>query len=113
MKTTEQVLNHHLTSLGGEDIDAVLEDYTDRSIIVTPGGQARGLEQIRKLFEGLIATVPKAQYTLNSSTIVDQVVLLEWSAASEKTHISNGVDTFVIVSGKIMYQTARFDVRQG
>lgn len=36
MPSTEDVLNHHLASLGAEDIEAVMEDYTEDSVILTP-----------------------------------------------------------------------------
>ncbi len=35
---TEKTLLHHLEALGEGDIDAVMSDYTEDSVIITPDG---------------------------------------------------------------------------
>ncbi len=52
--STESVLAHHLESLGAGDVDAILSDYTDDSVLFTPDGSLRGRDAIRPLFQGLV-----------------------------------------------------------
>lgn len=49
-KQSEQVLAHHLQALAGGDLDGVLSDYTEDSILFSPQGLIRGLAGIRSFF---------------------------------------------------------------
>lgn len=109
MQSTKDVLNHHLSSLGAEDIEAVMEDYTEDSVILTPQGPVCGCAEIRRLFESFVQMIPHASYSIRTNCLSGPLVLWEWSAASDKAEIKNGVDTFVVQEGKITYQTVRFD----
>lgn len=42
----EQVLTHHLTAFGNNDLDAILKDYTEDSVILTPIGKVAGLKKM-------------------------------------------------------------------
>jgi hypothetical protein len=46
------------------------------------------------------------QVTTNSSTIADDVALLEYAVTSSHVTVSDGVDSFVIDNGLIVAQTA-------
>jgi hypothetical protein len=46
------------------------------------------------------------QVTTNSSTIADDVALLEYAVTSSHVTVSDGVDSFVIDNGLIVVQTA-------
>ena len=41
MSSTEEILNHHLESFGGGDLEGLLSDYTDDSVLETPMGQMK------------------------------------------------------------------------
>ena len=55
---TKEVVEHHLASFGQNDLEAVLSDYTEESIIITPDGTLKGLDQIRPFFVGLFEGFP-------------------------------------------------------
>ena len=42
---------HHLQAFGIGDVDEILKDYTEASVIMTPDGPLHGLDEIRPLFE--------------------------------------------------------------
>ena len=44
---TRQVLTHHLTAFGDNNIEEILKDYVEESEIFTPVGTLRGLAAIR------------------------------------------------------------------
>lgn len=106
-RTPQEVFQHHVEALGGEDVDGILMDYTETSRVITPDGVSQGKDAIRKLFNGLIATVPKAQWTVKT-TFSDNILFLLWTADSARASISDGVDTFIFKDGMIEVQTVRF-----
>ena len=57
--TTQQVLEHHLKSFGEGDLEGILEDFADESVIFTPDGILRGPSERRGLFEAFFAEFAK------------------------------------------------------
>lgn len=47
----EQVLTHHLIAFGNNDLDEIMKDYAEASVVMTPNGTVKGLAAIRKFFE--------------------------------------------------------------
>lgn len=43
-EVSENVINHHLASFAENDLEAVVSDYTDGSIIITPDSTFKGIE---------------------------------------------------------------------
>ena|SRR3712207_1888524 len=41
-RTAQEVFQHHAEALGAEDIDAIVSDYADDAIFMTPEGVLRG-----------------------------------------------------------------------
>jgi ketosteroid isomerase-like protein len=50
---TETTLGRHLESVVARDVDRVMADYTDSSVIFTPDGPARGLDAIKGFFTNM------------------------------------------------------------
>ena len=46
-ETTQAVLDHHLASIGTNDLDAIMEDYADDATVMTPDASFTGKEEIR------------------------------------------------------------------
>ena len=44
--STEATLAHHLQAFG-EGLDALLSDYTEESVLFTPNGMVRGIDELR------------------------------------------------------------------
>lgn len=105
-RTSQEVFTHHVETLGAEDLDGILLDYGETSAIITPAGVTRGTAAIRELFAGFLKALPKAQWNVKS-IVADNVLLLEWTADSDRASVSDGVDTFIFKDGLIQYQTAR------
>ena len=51
MATTKEVYDHHTKAFFAGDVDGLLEDYTDQSIVVTDQGVVTGLAGLRGFFE--------------------------------------------------------------
>ena len=106
-EVTAQVLDHHLTAFGGLDMDAILSDYTDESVILTPDGAVKGLAEIRSAFEGLFAEFgkPGMTFEMHQKIIEDNVAYIVWSAETADNVYELGTDTFVVRDGKIAVQS--------
>jgi len=107
---TEQVLNHHLQSFGEGNIEAILSDYTDHSVVIVPNGVLEGKEQIKGLFDALVGefSKPGTQFELTDTKIEGPLAYITWQAETQDNVYSFATDTFVIIDGKIAYQTIAF-----
>lgn len=111
-RTPEEVFAHHGSTLGAGDLEGILEDYTDDAILIVQSRIYRGKEGARQVFTQLLADVPDAEWDL-STVFADDVLYLEWSAASESAgrRIDDGIDTFIFRDGQIRVQTVRYTVQ--
>ncbi len=108
VKQTEAVLNHHLQALAARDLDGLVSDYTEESVIInnlspTP---IQGLGAIRQFMAQMVEVfTPEVLATFKASqqVIEGEIVYVVWSAG--KT-IPFGTDTVVVRDGKIVAQTA-------
>ncbi len=105
---TEQVLGHHLQSFGEGNVEAVMEDYTEDSVVITPDGALNGLAEIRPLFEHLLNNVlppGSTEFEMKQQVIQGEIAYILWAASSGTHNIPLGTDTFVVRDGKIVAQT--------
>jgi len=105
---TRAVVEHHLAALEEGDVDAVLADYVEESVLVTTGMVVRGLEHLRTLFEGALATMFKPgahEFTLDTLDVDGEIGLITWRLRFEGGEVTHGVDSFVVRGGKIIAQT--------
>lgn len=104
--SVEQVLSHHLTAFGNNDLDEIVKDYTEGSIILIPGRTVKGLKDIRKFFEDYFSVVPTgSSFSMKYKAVVANVAYLAWESESASTKIPMGTDTFIFEGDKIKYHT--------
>nr|WP_315158323.1 nuclear transport factor 2 family protein [uncultured Flavobacterium sp.] len=103
---TQNVLMHHLTAFGENNLDEILLDYSEESLILTDQGKIQGLNNIRQLFEAMFILIPSgATFEIKSLTISDCVAQIIWSSQSSTAEIPFGSDTFLIEDEKIKVHT--------
>jgi uncharacterized protein (TIGR02246 family) len=107
MADAESVFQHHLEAFAAGDIDEILKDYTDDTLVIYDDFVARGRDEIRKFFERWINEwlPPGCDFDLEQIRAVDDMVLITWTAESEKYRFEFGTDTFLVRNGKIERQT--------
>jgi len=104
--TIEQILMHHLVAFGENNIDEILKDYTGQSVIMTPNGTKKGLNEIRSFFKTFFEVIPTgSSFTMKQKTIEGNVAYITWASKSSTTEILMGTDTFVFEGDKIGYHT--------
>jgi len=104
---SEQIIVNHMDSLYRHDIDSMLSDYTDESIVITLQYTFRGLEEIRKFITKFVGFFPKGKTTLilDKMAVEDEVGYIVWHAKAPKMQVPLGSGTFIIKNGKISHQT--------
>ena len=50
MKSTKDVIDHHLNAFAERDLKGVLSDYAPEAVFFTPQGPLKGVDAIRPLF---------------------------------------------------------------
>ena len=102
--STESVIQNHLRS-ATIGVDAILEDYTDESVLVTHDATYRGPAEIRGFFTALLASLPAGFFEtmkMHRQEIVGELAYILWE---RQPIISGATDTFVVRNGKILFQT--------
>lgn len=105
-ETTEAVWSHHIEAWSARDLDAIVSDYSEESVVILNGDVYRGTKDIRALFRSLFETFDHAKdHQIAPAKVIGKIVYITWEAHFEQTGKTVGTDTFVIVDGKIHYQT--------
>ncbi|NKB72576.1 MAG: nuclear transport factor 2 family protein [Candidatus Latescibacteria bacterium] len=107
MSPTAKVLNHHLEAFGSGDVEGIVSDYSEDSVILTQGGALKGLDAIRGAFTGMVAEFSKPGMTFEmlQMNIEGEVAFIIWKAETADNIYELGTDTFVIRDGVIVSQT--------
>ena len=102
--TTQAVLQRHLQS-AGESVDAVMADYLEASILITPDATHRGLAEIRAFFTEFLEGSTKGflgAFKIKRQEVSGELAYIVWEA---KPWFSFATDTMLVRDGKIMLQT--------
>lgn len=102
--STEAVLRNHFQA-ASRGVDAVMEDFTGASVLITHDRTYRGLTEIRRFFETLLDGAPEGfvdALTVERQEIEGEVAYIVWHA---KPWLECATDTFVVRDGRIRVQT--------
>jgi ketosteroid isomerase-like protein len=99
---TKEVLTHHLTAFGNNNIEAILKDYTEESVVLTPDGLLKGLDMIRQFFEAYFIEIPTgAAFEMKQLLVTGNAAFIVWASKSVVAEIAMGTDTFFLEGDKI------------
>lgn len=107
MTSTQGVLDHHLRCFGSADLDGTLSDYTHESVVMTPDGMIKGLDDIRAFFVAAYAefTKPGTTFSMKQMLVEGECAFIVWDAETPDNKFESATDTFVVRDGKILFQT--------
>jgi len=111
-RTPQEIFAHHAQVLVAGDLDGIVADYADDAVVITAEGVHRGKEGVRAAFTSLLGELPDATWDVPVQVYEGDVLYIEWSAVSEKTRVTDGVDTFVFARDAIRVQTVRRTLEQ-
>ena len=102
--STQATLEHHLQALS-QGVDAIMTDYTERSVLFTPQGPLHGLGPIRGFFTAFLDGSPPEliqALSLLRLDVHEDVAYILWKA---EPFIPLAMDTFVVRDDRILVQT--------
>lgn len=105
--TQEAVLDHHLEAFANQELEEIMTDYDDDSIVVTNMGVFRGPDEIEGLFANLFDEFSHEETTLEvDDTIVEgDFAYLLWHAETPDNVYEFCTDTFYLPEETIDFQT--------
>jgi hypothetical protein len=99
----EKTLLRHWQAFGAGDIEAIMADYAEDAVLITPDGVVKGQAQIQSLFVQMFTNMFPPDKT---KQVVDgEIAYILWSGSSPYYNIPFATDTFVIRDRKIVAQT--------
>lgn len=107
MSDTSDVLDHHLEALANQNLEEVMIDFDDDSVVVTNMGVFRDREEIKELFTDLFEEFSQDGTTLEvDDTIVEgKFAYLLWHAETPDNVYEFCTDTFYVPEETIDFQT--------
>ncbi|WP_455371086.1 nuclear transport factor 2 family protein [Petrachloros mirabilis] len=107
MPSTREVLEHHLTSFDAGDLAGILSDYAPGAVLFTPNGPLKGPDEIKPLFEAMLAEFgkPGATFSMKQQSVEGDFAYIVWSAETADNVYEIATDTFVVQAGKIIAQS--------
>ena len=107
MRSTQQVVDHHLECFGRGDVDGILADYAPTAVMLTPTGVLRGPAAMRPVFEGIFTEFGQAgsSFSMTHRSVDGDYAYLLWTAETVDNVYELGTDTFVVRNGEILAQS--------
>jgi ketosteroid isomerase-like protein len=108
VSTATQVFDHHIDALVKGDLDELVSDYTESSVVIAGEQVAKGPKAIREFFAGFLSGLMKPgtyKLELDVRHIEGDIVYVLWHAHCQPADVVFAGDTFVIRDGKIAVQT--------
>ena len=102
---TETVFGHHSQSFVSRDVDELLSDYVEDSVLIGPDATYSGLEAIRGFFTPFLASFTQEMIdalNVQRQEIQGEYAYVTWDLGDMAPL---GTDTFHIVGGKIVMQS--------
>jgi ketosteroid isomerase-like protein len=109
---TNDVLMHHLTAFGNNNLAEIMLDYTEDSEVLTVTGSIKGLSAIADFFSGLFISIPTSSaFEMKQLTVTENVAHIIWASESAVAAIPFGTDTFILENDKIRFHTVSADIK--
>ena len=107
MRTADEIFQHHLDAFGVGNLEEILLDYDENSVMVYGEKVWHGVSGARDFFQMWLSDLLPEGSEFN---VIDQVssadmMYITWTAESVKYNFDYGTDTFVFKEDKIWRQT--------
>jgi hypothetical protein len=95
------IFERHVAAFNSGNLDAVMNDFGEHSIVITPDGVFEGPAQIRELYGSLLeefGVIDKGDspgLTLDALHARDDMIVITWHAESMHRVFPFGTDTFI------------------
>jgi len=105
--SAREVVEQHLKCFREGDLNGILSDYAPGAVFFTPDGTLKGVDEIRPLFQAMIAEFqkPGAVFNMEHQTVEGDFAYILWTAETADNVYELGTDTFVVRDGRIVAQS--------
>lgn|GEM_PF-349466 len=110
---SKKIIKNHLKSFQENELETLMADYTNESVLITKERTYTGIDEICYFFTHLMSHFPKDQswFKLDTIAVEGEFAYIVWHADTPTLSIPFGTDTFILKEGKILQQTFAGDVR--
>lgn len=107
MRAATEIFEHHLEVFGAGDIEGILTDYTDASVVMYGDKIWRGVEGVRVFFSMWLGDLipPGSDFNLIDQISSEDMMYITWTAESINYTFDYGTDTFIFKDDKVWRQT--------
>ena len=102
---TKKIWKHHIDAWNARDLDEIMKDYSEESILIGNSKVYRGTEAIRGVFASLYEIFDNGSNLIDPEVIVKEVIYITWNFTPKDDDSYFGTDSFVIENGIVIYQT--------
>jgi len=108
------VFHRHVAAFFAGDLEAVVDDFSERAVVITPDGIFEGHERIRAVYQGLFAefgTINRGDspgIVVDTLLVRDDTIFITWHAESKSLVFPFGTDTFICNGNKFKRQSIAF-----
>lgn len=113
-----EVFKRHVAAFTSGNLDAVMKDFGEQSVVITPDGVYEGPEQIRELYGGLLAEFGNIDRGDSPGLTFDvlharhDTIFISWHAESMHSVFPFGTDTFICSGDIFERQSIAFSAPQ-
>ena len=106
MRSTEEVLDHHLQSFAARDLDGIMADYSEDAVFLSLEAARHGPTAIKSVFQELFAefSKPGTSFARKQRLIEGEYAYIVWSSETADKSYELASDTFVVQNGSIRMQ---------
>jgi ketosteroid isomerase-like protein len=104
-KETNDVLDNHLAAAQRGDLEGVLSDFSEDSVLFLPQGPVRGMGELREFYKAFLTKPPPGfpmALEILRRDVEGEVAYIVWKA---EPGVRLATDTFFVRDRKIMVQT--------
>jgi len=102
---TKKLWEHHINAWDARDLDGIMTEYREDSILIRNNIVFKGLAEIRGVFDGLFHLFDKGNNIIDPVVIEEEVIYFTWHFTPNNDHEYDGTDSLVVQNGIIKYQT--------
>jgi len=113
-----ELFKRHVAAFTSANLDAVMNDFGEQSMVMTPDGVFEGPEQIRELYGSLLAEFGNIDcgdspgLTFDVLHVRHDTIFISWHAESMHGVFPFGTDTFICSGDKFERQSIAFSAPQ-
>ncbi|MEB3281787.1 MAG: nuclear transport factor 2 family protein [Lyngbya sp.] len=102
---TKQVWEHHIQAWDNSDLEDIMSDYSEDSILILNNTLYKGIDQVACVFDSLFDIFANGNNIIAPETIEGEVIYITWNYTPFNDDSYDGTDSFVVRNGVIEYQT--------